>query len=163
MKPCTDYCYWFLLLSLQLATDIPLSKTVFKAWKEKLKLFRAKTGIYRCSCALRAHRSFPMTLTHLFPAFLTSLKWPKIIRPSLLCSSCCVENRMGMNWGIQPSRKHTSSCRIAVKHFLHPQLQGLQMKSQWKENSICVYLFNMFTYVRCSEGFLQSLKPASQN
>lgn len=49
-------------------------------------------------------------------------------RPCLLCSSHHVENPIGCDWGVQQSRNRMSRCHIAIKHFLHPQLQGPQMK-----------------------------------
>lgn len=73
-----------------------------------------------------------------------------------------MENHIGCNWSVWQSRKHMSNCHIAIKHFLHPQLQGPPDERLLRgENSTSVYLFNVFTYVRCPESFLRLLEKWS--
>lgn len=137
--------------------EVPLLKALFKAWKEKLQLLRANQDVYRCCCALTPRHPFHTTLPHLFIALLACLQWPHIIRLfALLLPPCGKSYRMQL--AIWQIRKHMSSCHITIQHFLYPQLQGPRRKAVEGGNSTSVYLYNVFTYVRCSERFLKPLK-----
>lgn len=111
----------------------------------------------RCLHVFLHHRSSSSLPHHPYMSFsdtLVCLKGPQIIRPYLLCSSHHVEDHIGCDWGIWQSRRLWVVVTLPWNVF-----SILRWKAAEGESSTSVSLFDMFTYVRCSEN---CLKPPKQ-